>query len=125
RVNRPHSTAIETAPVTYSTPGSLISGDLTIPSRDFHVRRIDLNRRSTLTGLFKTGNIQSRVSVLVIDEQNYNKWKINSEYTAVTQTGYVPGGKITPVLEPGTYFVVIDNRDGETPQFVRAEFKLE
>lgn len=125
RVNRPHSTAIETAPVPYSTPGPLISGDLTIPSRDFHVRRIDLNRRVTLIGVFRTGNIMSRVSVLVLDEQNFFKWKTNSNYNAVAQTGYVPGGKIVPVLEPGTYFVVIDNRDGETSQFVRVAFRLE
>ena len=72
-----------------------------------------------------TPNIKSRVSVIVLDGPNFEKWKLSSYYDPVTETGYVPGGKVTPVLEPETYFVVIDNRSNESPQSVRVEFRLE
>src|SRR5215213_3178291 len=125
RVNRTQPVVTTQKPVVYSTPGILISGDLLIPERDFFVRQIDLNRRTALFGSFMTGNVKSKVSVIVIDAPNFEKFKLNSDYDPVTRTGYVPGGKVTPVVEPGTYFIVIDNRSNESPQSVRVEFKLE
>jgi hypothetical protein len=125
RVNRPRRAVTEIQPVTYSTPGPLISDDIVIPARDFYVREFKLNRRTALSGSFQTGNIKARVSVLVMDEPNYEKWKLNSDYHAFAETGYVPGGKVAPVLAPGTYFVVIDNRANESSQRPTTEFVLE
>jgi hypothetical protein len=125
RVNRPRPVSTTMQPVPYSTPGILVSGDLLIPERNFYSRGIDLNRTSTLVGSFRTGSIKSRVSVLVLDTKSFEAWQSNSDYHPVTETGYVPGGKVTPVLEPGNYFIVIDNRSNEWPQSVRVEFKLD
>jgi len=125
RVNRPPPVLTTTRPVPYSTPGLLVSGDLVIPERDFYAREIDLNRKTALFGSFMTGNIKSRVSVLVLDSKSFERWKSNSDYRPVTETGYVPGGKVSPVLEPGSYFIVIDNRSNDSSRNVRVEFKLE
>ncbi|MEO8573126.1 MAG: hypothetical protein ABI481_04085 [Pyrinomonadaceae bacterium] len=125
RINRPRQIGTAPDPVTYSTPGVLVSGDLLIPERSFYVRQIDLNRRMRLSGSFMTGSRKSRVSVIVLDRPNFEKWKLDSDYTSVAETGYVPGGKVTPVLEPGTSFVVIDSRDNESSGSLRVEFKLE
>ena len=125
RINRPRPVTTAVIAVTYSTPGILVSGDISIPAHDFYAKQIDLNRRTVLFGSFMTPNIKSRVSVIVLDGPNFEKWKLSSYYDPVTETGYVPGGKVTPVLEPETYFVVIDNRSNESPQSVRVEFRLE
>ena len=125
RVNRPRSVLTTKQPVPYSTPGILVSGDLVIPERDFYAREVGLNRKAPLLGSFMTGSIKSKVSVLVLDSKSFERWKSNSDYRPVTETGYVPGGKVTPVLEPGSYFIVIDNRFNDSPQSVRVEFKLE
>jgi hypothetical protein len=124
RVNRPIPSVAQPI-VTYSTPGPLLSGNLTIPAQDSYFRQIDLNRRTTLSGVFRTPAIKSRVSVLVVDKANFEKWKVNLAFHSVTQTGYVPGGKISPVLQPGTYFLVIDNRSNERPESVYVNFNLE
>src|SRR5215204_5229495 len=78
RVNPSRPAVATQKPVTYSTPGILISGDLSIPEHDFHARQIDLNKRTALIGSFMTGNIKSKVSVLVVDAPNFEKFKLNS-----------------------------------------------
>lgn len=123
RVNKPSHVARETR--TYSTPGSLISGDLLIPAAGYRSIRIDLNRRAKVAGEFKTSDISSRVSVLVLTETEFGNWKDGFEYKSLTETGYVPGGKIGPVLNVGVYFLIIDNRKNDNPQTLRADVVLE
>lgn len=109
----------------YTTRGPLVSGEVVIPAADHYASRIDLNRRAKVSGEFRTGNVKSRVSVLVIRESDFDGWRLDSDYHALTQTGYVPVGKISSVLEPGTYFLIIDNRRNNEARSVRADFVLE
>jgi hypothetical protein len=109
----------------YTSRGPLIQDDLKIAANDFHATRINLNRRGKITGKFRTESVKLPVTVLVINEENFNKWKVGENYGAVIQTGSVPGGQIAPVLEPGVYFLVIDNRNGDKTRSVWAEFSLE
>jgi hypothetical protein len=110
---------------TYATSGPLVSGEIIIPAADYYAKRIDLNRRAKISGEFRTGDIKSRVSVLVMGENDFENWKLDSNYDAVAQTGYVPGGKIIHVLEAGAYFLIIDNRRNDTGRSVHADFALE
>jgi hypothetical protein len=110
---------------TYTSLGTLIQDEVHVAARDYYAMRINLNRRAKLTGVFRTSNLKSVVSVLVIEEKDFNNWKLNFEYNSIVQTGFVPGGKIAPVLEPGTYYLVIDNRGGDRERRVRVEFILE
>jgi hypothetical protein len=123
RVNRerPREAPIVDA---YTASGPLVSDVIKVPAGDFFTKRINLNRRGKISGTFRTENLKAPVSVIVMDEKNFDNWKLGLEHSAVVQTGYVPGGKISPVLEPGVYFVVIDNRS-ETPRSVNVDFTLE
>ena len=125
RVNRPKEIPPPSNTPAYSTPGPLLSGTVQIGGGEFLSKPITLNRRAKLSGEFRTGSIKSRVAVIVVDEANFERWKQNVENVSNVATGYVPGGKISPVLGPGFYFLVIDNRANENSVSVAAEFVLE
>ncbi len=125
RVNRPRSNGPSEPQTIYSAEGPVVVGQITIPAREYYSRRIDLNHRSKLIGSFKTPNVRSRVSVIVMIEQEFERWKTGAEFRTLAQTGLVPGGKVNPVLEPGIYFLVIDNSQSETAQPVDVDFRLE
>ncbi len=109
----------------YTNAGRLMWGDVTVPAGDHHSIRLELNRRAKISGIFRTAKVKNRVSVLVLKESEFDSWKLDLNYDFVSRTGYVPGGKINPVLEPGIYFLIIDNRRNNSDQSVRAEFILE
>src|SRR5881394_4450875 len=76
RVNKRDETPAPTnAPITYSTPGPVLSGDLKIDGGDFSATRITLNRRAKLSGEFQTGSVKKRVAIVVVDEENFEKWR--------------------------------------------------
>ncbi|MEP7147315.1 MAG: hypothetical protein ABI857_00335 [Acidobacteriota bacterium] len=109
----------------YTTTGRLMWGDVTVPAGDHFSMWLELNRRAKVSGAFRTSEVKRRVSVLVIKDSEFDSWKLDLNYDFVSRTGYVPGGKINPVLEAGTYFLIIDNRRNNYDQLVRAEFSLE
>ncbi len=126
RVNKPEEApAAGTAPIAYSTPGPLLSGELEVGGGDFLSKQVNLNRRAKISGEFQTGSVKSKVAVVVVDEMNFEKWKQQTDFKQRVGTGYVPGGKISPVLEPGTYFLIIDNRVNGNPLSLQANFNLE
>jgi len=126
RVNKPDEYPVATTvPVAYSTPGQLLSGNITIGGGEFVSNQITLNRRAKLSGNFQTGSVKAKVAIVVVDEANFEKWKLQTDFKPRVGTGYVPGGKINPVLDPGTYFLIIDNRPNPNPQTVQADFVLE
>ncbi len=109
----------------YTAKGRLIWGDVTVPAGNHYSMRIELNRRARVSGVFRTAEVKKRVSVLLVKESDFESWKLDMNYNFVSRTGYVPWGKINPVLEAGTYFLIIDNRRNNYPQSVQAEFVLE
>jgi hypothetical protein len=114
-----------TATRSYTPSGQLVSGDIQVAAADYHATRIDLNRRAKISGSFRTSDLKSTVAVFVIKESELEAWKSNSKFEQQARTGYVPGGKINPVLEPGTYLLIFDNRHNETPRTVNADITLE
>ncbi len=126
RVNQPKSSVSEKVEQLYTSNGPLVTGTIAIQPRDFFSKRINLNRRSKLTGTFRTADLRSEVSTLVIDEQHLEQWKTGSEdHKFLSRTGYVPGGKVSLVLEPGAYLLLIDNRENDEGRTVHADFQLE
>jgi hypothetical protein len=126
RVNtREEVPVTSTPPTTYSMRGALLSGTITIAGGDFVSTRINLNRRAKVSGEFQTGSMKSKVAVFVIDEADFEGWKLQTDFRARVRTGYIPGGKISPVLEPGIYFLIIDNRANPNPQSVQTNFVLD
>ncbi len=125
RVNQPESRGVEGLTHLYTSKGQLASGKINIQAGDFFSKPLNLNRRSKLTGTFRTANLRSMVSTVVIDEKDLEAWKVGSEHNFLARTGYVPGGKINLVLEPGTYLLLIDNRESEVDLSLDADFQLE
>ena len=51
RVNKPEEApAAGTAPIAYSTPGPLLSGELEVGGGDFLSKQVNLNRRAKISG---------------------------------------------------------------------------
>ena len=125
RVNQPQHHAPSAPNTSYTAEGPLITGRLVIPPSDFHSHRIDLNHTARLSGSYRTPNIRQLVSVIVLTEEEFARWKDGREFQFVVQTGFVPGGKINRVLGAGTYFLIVDNRPNDDAQTVDVEFTLE
>ena len=125
RVNRPRDAAPVEIQKTYTQPGVLISRNLVLPARDFYSQQIDLNRPSQLSGTFRTPSTSQRVDVLVLSEADFDAWRTGAQFQPLARTRYVPGGKLNTPLTPGTFFLVIDNRENEVEQRVYADFSLD
>ena len=126
RVNQPPPPSSEPAQlVKYAGKGPLLTGEIAIAPNSFHATRIDLNRRAKLSGTYRTPNTKQTVSVIVLDETNFENWKAQQNYQALVETGFVPGGKISPVIGPGTFFLVLDNRTNSNSQLVTMDVGLE
>ena len=126
RVNQPLEKVEDTVTaVAYTARGPLLTGNISIDPNGFHSVRMDLNRKAKLAGNFRTPSTKQRVGILVLDEANFESWKAQGEFRPIVATGVVPGGRISPVLGPGTFFLVIDNRASDTKQTVETEFSLD
>ena len=111
--------------VTYTGKGPLLTGNFWIDPNAFHATRIDLNRKAKVAGTFNTPSSKESVTVLVLDEANFENWKAQGEYRPIVATGAVPAGRISPVVGPGTFFLVIDNRSNDKKQSVQTDFTLD
>lgn len=127
RVNQPvqHNKEEIVSPIKYTERGPLLNGYVPIAANEFFSTRIEVNRRAKLSGMFRMPSIKSRVGVLVLSEASFENWKSGQSYQPVAETGIIPGGKINAGLEPGVYFLVIDNRHNGSEQSVYADFSLD
>jgi hypothetical protein len=127
RVNRPATENKEeiVSPIQYTPRGPLVNGNLTIEAGSFYSTRIELNHRAKLVGSFRTPNIRSRVGILVLREKDFENWNTAQSYQAIAETGHVPGGKINVGVDPGVYFLVVDNRQNSAEQPVWVDFSLD
>lgn len=124
RVNPP-PTSNTTPQRIYTEPGALVGGNVQIEAGEFYSNRIDINRRMKLSGTYKTANVRSKVSIVVLKEDQFEPWRNGKPYQAVSQTGFVPGGRVHIVLEPAVYYFLVDNRPSDTSQAVQLDFTLE
>lgn len=114
RVNRPEKDQAAATPfVKPHTEGRIASEISRIEPGGILPFRANFNYRVTVKGSFRVNSNDAKVAFLIMDEDNYRKWQRNEEFTSVTSTGMVPAGRVTRVLEPGTYYFVFDNRRSE------------
>lgn len=127
RVNQPAATPVqEDSPaIKYTESGPLLSGNLWIDPSSYRSVRIDLNRKAKIAGTFTTQNSKQRVAVLLLDETNFENWKSQIEFVPIVTTGFVPRGRVSPVVGPGSFFLVIDNRSNDKKQYLEADFTLD
>lgn len=111
RVNRsePPSASPTPVPVQY-TEGEIANEQITIEPGRFMPYRMNFNHRAIINGDFRVAGKDPWIVCLILDETNFEKWRAGNEFTAVNSTGRVPVGRVSRALEPGTYFLVFDNR---------------
>ena len=128
RANLPHPAATDTPAASRYTSGVIVDAPVVIAPHDFVSYKTEFNRRTTIRGEFFTGNNKTRVECLLLDAANFELWKAASDNRSISATGYVPGGKVIRVVEPGTYYVVISNRsavDADAEKTVQVSFTAE
>jgi hypothetical protein len=97
-------------PVVRYTDGTVIDGQISLPAGDILSYPIRLNRTAYLKGEFKTGGQKVLVECLVLDPENFVKWKQGNEPKTLVRTSKVPAGLVNRRLEAGEYHLVFDNR---------------
>lgn len=110
--------------VEYTKKGPLADGSIGIAAGDFYSKKIDLNRKDLLTGTLRTTSRTRNLGLLVLDEKNFSEWKAGRAYEAVVESGYLPVIKVNTRLDPGTFFLVIDNRQGEENREAAISFNI-
>jgi hypothetical protein len=127
RANRPSNPRNSSDAFKY-TSGVIVDAPVVVPPRDFVSYKIDLNRRTKLRGEFRTGDREITIEILVLDAANFDAWKSGAPNSRISATSQVPGGKVIRVLEPGTYHIVLNNREGpnaDVEKTVQATFAAE
>lgn len=115
RVNVPdRKTAAATPFVAPHTEGTIASEVARIDAGGFLSFRANFIHRATVNGQFRVDGNGPWVTFLILDEDNYQKWRAGEEFAAAVSTGRVPSGRVARVLEAGTYFLIFDNRLSET-----------
>lgn len=108
------------------TSGSFVSGPITVDPESFLNYKFTLNTKNRLTGKFTTAGYKGKIECLVLDEKNFELFKIGGEFQKTVGTGSIPGGKIDRTFDPGTYYLVFDNPRGkEKVDLAEADFSIE
>lgn len=95
------------------TTGTVVDEVLAIPADQYLTFKLNFNKRMKVLGTHSTGDGRKRVLVMIISEADLEKWKAGEDVKPLSQTGYVPRGKIERVIEPGVYYLIYDNRSKE------------
>lgn len=112
RANPPANSPRIDQPVRQFTYGNFIDQPFRVPKGELVAYKFDLNRKATLKGKFSTIDYKPRLTVFVVTPADLEAMKSNLDFASITTTGEVPGGLITRNFEPGSYYVVFDNRKG-------------
>jgi hypothetical protein len=127
RVNPPADRTERGAPTPFlATTGMIIDGALEIPSGGFLSFPMNFNHRINFNGSFTTGETPERLECLIIPAGQFENWRNGVDVQTVVRTGQVPRGRINRTLEPGNYFLILDNRQGtEVKKIIESEFRVE
>ncbi|MCA1588869.1 MAG: hypothetical protein LC730_01005, partial [Acidobacteria bacterium] len=124
RVNQP--VAIRPAEQPFkATEDTVIEKQHVIPAGEYLAVRMDFNRRINLKGKFRTPKLDEGINCLVVSEKNLELWRRGDSYERISETGYIPGGRIERVIEPGAYYLIFDNRRSARNQPIDVNFTVE
>jgi hypothetical protein len=126
RVNIPERKAARATPfVPPHTEGKIAYEVARVDAASFLPYRANFNHRVTVKGQFSVDRGGPWITMLVLDEKNYRLWQSGDEFATLISTGKVPFGKISKVLEPGTYYFVLDNRGSDKDVFADIDLNAE
>ena len=107
------------------TRGAIFTGPQVVPGGRFLAARLDLNKRSYLDGRFKVTTREALINCLLLPADQLENWKAGQDYKRVAETGYVPSGRIARQLDPGSYYLILDNQSSPQDREVEANFSVE
>lgn len=125
RVNPPEEKANRPAPAVEDTKGPVVEQPITVEADGIIPYRISFPYASTLRGSFRVREKGNRILVMVMDEENRNKYLEGAEYVTLVSTGRNPSGNVNRKLEAGRYYLIFDNRGNTEPVMVDAGFMVE
>ena len=118
RVNIPDRNSSKATPfVQPHTEGKIASELARIDAGSFLPYRANFNHRVTVKGQFSVDRAGPWITMLILDEKNYQQWQNGVDFATLVSTGKVPFGKVNRVLEAGTYYFVFDNRGSDKDVF--------
>lgn len=115
KVNPPDRVGVAAQPKPAWTEGQVFSGAAEVPAGGYLSHPLNLNRLATFKAFFTTGKNDRRLAGTLIKAEDFNMWKSDEAADPIVSTGPVPRGTINRVLEPGSYFFLVDNRPGDEP----------
>ena len=126
RQNPPSTPADAAEKKSMWTSGKIVEGPVMVEAKSYLSFPMNLNKRSTLTATFTTGENLKKLTFSLFAAADLERWKSGEEVRFLTNTGPVPRGTVKRVLEPGNYFVVLDNRAGaETIRITESNIEIE
>ena len=126
RVNPPAQQSAAAETKVRWTEGEVFKGRAEVAAGTELTYPINLNRKATLKAYFTTGKNDKKLSSVVVKAEDFNMWKSGSEVQTFFDTGMVPRGTVTRVLQSGNYLFVLDNRSGsETIVLTELDIRVE
>lgn len=87
---------------------------------------MNLNKRWRFKGDFSADDPKRPVGVMVVEKENFERYKNGEEFKTVISTGTVPGGRVDQEIAAGEYVLVFNGKSlSAGPSSVTANFYLE
>lgn len=107
------------------TEGTVVSGALEVAANGYLTYPINFNKKSSLDGVFTTGDSKKRLACSIIAAADLERWKAGDEVAFVNNTGQVPRGIVRRTIDPGYYLLIFDNRMNQAPiRIVESNFTV-
>lgn len=124
-VNRPQPAVLLEQKITYTT-GSIVNSVVEVNPGEYVSYQMNLNKRWRFKGNFSASEVKRPIGVMVVDKDNFEKYKKGEDFKSTISTGSVPAGRVDQEIQAGEYFLVFDGkRVVEKPASLNANFYLE
>ena len=117
RVNPPQQAILAEQPEQFvPTTGKVLDGTYTIAAGEMMTIKVNADSRAKVAGTFRSIANDGRLNCLLLTAEAFESWKAGQPYRSLAETGYLPGGRLNVNISPGSYVLVLDNRNsaGET-----------
>ncbi len=113
RVNPPESDSFASEPNPVWSVGVVQSGYARVEKGKYIYFPLNLNQRRNLSVFFRTDSRNFKIAAKVFTDDAFKRFTEDGDGEPFIQTNPVSRGNIRRLLEPGRYYVVLDNRNGD------------
>lgn len=113
RVNPPESDSFAPEPNPLWSEGVVQSGYARVEKGKYIYFPLNLNQRRNLAVFFRTDSKNFKIAAKVFTDEEFKRFTEDGDGEPFIQTNQVSRGNIRRLLEPGRYYVMLDNRNGD------------